>query len=210
MPSRPAIPKAVRDRVLGEFNHRCAICGLDNPHLHHIDGNPQNNDPRNLLPSCPNHHLLDVHSPTAPIDPAKLQLFRDYKDPMILSAEFEPLFRRINFLLRIDRESFSLAETRDRAAELVSFVAALEMGAFYSGELAKLVTPPLHPRAFSMDTPKHVFEQWAREERDEYLSQLQNKSQRAIDLAIELLRYQRWGYAGHGSAVIAPGNTSRR
>jgi hypothetical protein len=196
MPSRPAIPKAVRERVLAEFNHRCAICGVDNPHLHHIDGNPKNNDPLNLLPSCPNHHLLDVHSPTAPINPVKLRLFREYKDPTILAPEFEPLFRRATFLLQIDRESFSLAETRERASELVSFVGALEMGAFYSSELAKLVTPPSNPRPFTLDTPQYLFEQWAREDRDEYLGELQAKKQRAIDLIIELLRYQRWGAPG--------------
>ena len=41
--------KAVRDSLLDEFNHRCAVCGVDRPQVHHIDENPSNNDPLNLI-----------------------------------------------------------------------------------------------------------------------------------------------------------------
>src|SRR5215217_4223395 len=50
--TRLHIPKVTRDGVLAEFNHRCAICGADKPQVHHIDENPSNNDPTNLIPLC--------------------------------------------------------------------------------------------------------------------------------------------------------------
>ncbi len=64
---RVSIPKAVRDKILAEFNHRCAVCGADRPHIDHIDEDPSNNEPMNLLPLCPNCHLTDKHNPTSKI-----------------------------------------------------------------------------------------------------------------------------------------------
>jgi hypothetical protein len=52
MKTRVSIPKPIRDRVLKEYHHRCAIRGEDNPQLHHIDEDPSNNDPLNLIPLC--------------------------------------------------------------------------------------------------------------------------------------------------------------
>ncbi|MDQ3011542.1 MAG: HNH endonuclease, partial [Acidobacteriota bacterium] len=78
--------------MLKEFNYRCAICAIDNPQLHHIDETPSNNDPMNLVPLCPNCHLIDQHNPTRTLDPIKLSLFRKFKDPFILKSQFDPLF----------------------------------------------------------------------------------------------------------------------
>jgi 5-methylcytosine-specific restriction endonuclease McrA len=85
---RAHIPRTVRDQVMGEFNHRCAKCGADHPHLHHIDEDPSNNDPMNLIPLRPNCHLIDQHNPTQRIEPERLMLFRKYKDPAILTPQF--------------------------------------------------------------------------------------------------------------------------
>jgi hypothetical protein len=52
--ARPSILRPIKDSVLREFNHRCAICGKERPQIHHIDENPANNDPLNLIPLCPN------------------------------------------------------------------------------------------------------------------------------------------------------------
>jgi hypothetical protein len=43
------------------YDKQCAICGWDKSvDVHHIDGNNKNNDPKNLIPLCANHHRLTV------------------------------------------------------------------------------------------------------------------------------------------------------
>ena len=51
-------------RTIAKNNHglSCAICSFDKiVAVHHIDENRKNNDPKNLIPLCPNHHEM-VHS----------------------------------------------------------------------------------------------------------------------------------------------------
>jgi predicted restriction endonuclease len=37
----------------------CIVCGFDKVvDVHHVDGNHGNNDYKNLVPLCPNHHQL--------------------------------------------------------------------------------------------------------------------------------------------------------
>lgn len=44
------------------WEHKCAICNFDKiVAVHHIDENHNNNDPKNLIPLCPNHHEM-IHS----------------------------------------------------------------------------------------------------------------------------------------------------
>ena len=142
---RRAIPVKIRAEVLREWRHRCAVCGADGPQVHHIDEDHSNNDPANLLPLCPNHHLRDQHDPTSKIAPRKLALFRRYKDPAILSPQFEPLFRRLLFLDDVGRPPSKSAgalaavyELEERANELSAFVRALGMGEFYGEQIATL------------------------------------------------------------------------
>lgn len=49
MAKREALPTKIRMQILGEYNHKCAICGQANPQVHHIDQNPSNNEIDNLL-----------------------------------------------------------------------------------------------------------------------------------------------------------------
>src|SRR5262245_21799134 len=42
MGQRKSLPKSVRERILNEWNHKCAICGKERPQIHHIDGNHDN------------------------------------------------------------------------------------------------------------------------------------------------------------------------
>jgi hypothetical protein len=43
------------------YDRKCAICGWDKSvDVHHIDGDNKNNDPKNLIPLCANHHRLTV------------------------------------------------------------------------------------------------------------------------------------------------------
>jgi integrase len=158
MKNRVAIPKSIREQVLSEFRHRCAICGADRPHLHHIDENPDNNDLLNIIPLCPNCHLTDQHNPTAPIHPGRLTLFRRYKDPVILSPQFEPLFQRLLFLDAISDQQTK--ELKQAAQELVDFVSSLEMGTFYGKRLDELLVKPGRWVLSSGDTEGRIQERW--------------------------------------------------
>jgi 5-methylcytosine-specific restriction endonuclease McrA len=99
---RVSIPRQVADAVLKEYRHKCAVCGRHSPQLHHLDEDPTNNDPKNLLPLCPSCHLQDIHDPTSPPELRKLRLFRIHKDPLILDPRFHPIYRRMGFLYDTD------------------------------------------------------------------------------------------------------------
>jgi hypothetical protein len=59
MPPRPTVPAGVRREILIEANYRCAVprcmtaLAID---VHHIDEDPSNNDPSNLIALCPTCH----------------------------------------------------------------------------------------------------------------------------------------------------------
>lgn len=51
-----------RTIAFNNWDHKCAICSFDKiVAIHHVDENHNNNDPKNLIPLCPNHHEM-VHS----------------------------------------------------------------------------------------------------------------------------------------------------
>jgi hypothetical protein len=181
------VPKAVREQVLREFNHQCAICGSGNPHLHHIDGDRSNHDPMNLLPLCPNCHLGDQHNPTGKVDQEKLKLFRRFKDPTILDERFHPLWIRMRFLL--DLEKRQLNDLKTRAEELFHFVDSLTMGDFYGRQLRSLIKAPVYAGVWSTES---AFRQRQNEEIKEYRDLLTRNRERVFELIVELLRYQNW------------------
>jgi rubredoxin len=52
---------ATHYRTICKHNHNmtCIVCGFDKViDVHHVDGNHDNNDYKNLVPLCPNHHQL--------------------------------------------------------------------------------------------------------------------------------------------------------
>jgi len=172
--TRTNIPKAIRDKVLKEYHHKCAMCGRTEPHLHHIDENPSNNDIANLLPLCPNCHLQDTHDPTAPHDPDKLRLFRRCKDPFVLDHRFHPIWRRIQafraqgILVQENRWTKnytvnSLTGEINSWQDLTNFVRTFQKGEYYADRLND-----------------------ARAYRDEW------RLPAIEDLCVEMLRYQGW------------------
>lgn len=58
-PARKPIPARVEDQILFLADHTCCICNTlyKDVQIHHIDGNPANNDQANLIVVC-----LDCHS----------------------------------------------------------------------------------------------------------------------------------------------------
>lgn len=191
---RPAIPTVVRNAVLDEYSHRCAVCGGDRPHLHHINEKPKDNDQMNLLPLCPNCHLRDQHNPTRRVDAAKLRIFRLHKDPSILKPGFHPIFLRQAFLEHIEPGEASTTEIEDQAKELINFVKVLEMGEFYGGKLKELSFPPSRPRIYflgsGVSTPSYEREE--RQENQDYRQRLIASRYEMQQLFVEMLRYQGW------------------
>lgn len=157
--TRVSIPVAIKNQLKAEYDHKCCMCGLPvtmHLHIHHIDENPSNNDVLNLLPLCPNCHLVDQHNPTKAIDPGILSLFRAYKDPTIVMPQFKPLYARMGFyastkarLNTIDLDIESLSDdqrteiisfcnaTTNSYLELCEFVKSMNMGNFYAKEIHK-------------------------------------------------------------------------
>ena len=190
---RENIPKAIKELVLKEYNHRCAICGGDRPQIHHIDESPNNNDQLNLIPLCPNCHLTDQHDPTQPVEPEKLSLFRKYKDPHILSPQFQPLFNRLRFLYTVDEDSNAVQLDR-KAEELVEFINGMKMGSFYSKKIAKLAR--MHHIALpyllnNSESMRQAAEHYMKDQRN-YLEQLVNVREKIHSLVVEIIRYQDW------------------
>lgn len=181
---RVAIPPNIREEVKKEFNYRCAICGADRPQIHHIDENPSNNDPLNLIPLCPNCHLIDHHNPTTPIEVEKIKLFRKFKDPTILTPQFHPLFKRMQFLGRALNMEFILFDFRKHQGELVSFINVLKMGKFFGPEIKKAIDQFYKHLIMDFELKKDELD---------YQQKLDENLDRIYELVIELLRYQPWG-----------------
>lgn len=56
--ARPPIPKPIASQVLLANRHACCVCQKPQVQLHHIDENPNNNDPDNIAVLCLPHHDL--------------------------------------------------------------------------------------------------------------------------------------------------------
>lgn len=190
----------VREKVMAEFRHLCAVCGKHSPQIHHIDGDKNNNELLNLLPLCPNHHLLDAHSPTEAIPPLKMKLFRRFKDPSIFLPQFHPVFERLFFLLNADSEIESDAGLGSKASDLLDFISHLQMGAYYAPRIKKLIEwrPPSRraTRSASQGMPVYVRPLLDMMQDSEYAKTypqvvLANREE-AIKLVIECVRYQAW------------------
>jgi len=194
--SRPTVPPSVRRSVLKEFNHRCAICGGDNPQIHHIDENPANNDPQNLLPLCPNHHLTDQHSPTRKHDQGILRLFRKFKDPAILKPQFQPLYIRFKFIETLATDSnVDSGSIVSRARDLTNFIKPMEMGSYYSEVIDNLLMPPPMHLHITVTDPEMIRQQniqFLRERTGPHKTKILEARDRIIGLLIELLRFQNW------------------
>jgi hypothetical protein len=210
-PKRKTIPKVVRDAVLSEYRHKCAICGEDSPQLHHIDEDRTNNSAFNLLPLCPKCHLSDQHNPTSRHAPEKLALFRTYKDPAILKPQFQAIFDRISFLYVLD-DLHTQARLREDMDDLLAFIRGMEMGAYYAPRIGKLlVAQPYTVSDASLLIDFTVNEALPQEEKERALLERRKKEQaqekiwaesqrdtfvfvkdEILRLIVESLRFQKW------------------
>ena len=190
---RDSIPKALREALLDEYDHRCAVCGGDRPHVHHIDENSSHNELQNLLPLCPNCHLRDQHNPTRKIDIPKLQIFRQHKDPAILKPQFHPIYLRQLFLEAVLESEEPVGELERQAGELIEFVQSLEMGEFYGKRLTEQIGPLRRGFIMSLgEGPDLRYESQKRGANRVYRLKLIANREAARYLLVELLRYQPW------------------
>lgn len=192
---RVAIPPAIRDAVLKEYAHRCAKCGADRPQVHHIDENPSNNDPLNLIPLCPNCHLTDQHNPTQHVPIGILRLFRRYKDPAILSPQFSVLYKRLKFLEEID--TIHSKELSEAAEELTRFVFALERGEFFAKEIKTLThriglaTVLRRPGEDRAQAAMRLSAERAQQDK-KFRDMLQTNRDAVYELVMDLVKFQDW------------------
>ncbi|MBW3624510.1 MAG: HNH endonuclease [Armatimonadetes bacterium] len=187
------IPRSISDKVLKEFNHNCAICNQVQPHLHHINEDPSDNDPLNLIPLCPNCHLIDEHNPTKKIDPNIIKLFRIHKDPMLLKPQFQLLFNRMQFLELVEKQPDpDLLE--NKSLELVEFISSLKMGQFYSKKVNDLLSRPesMGGGYSNYLTGESHFWSNNKQRTEDYVVKVQTARIEVYSLMVELLRFQDW------------------
>jgi hypothetical protein len=190
---RESIPKKIKDILLDEYNHKCAVCGSDRPHVHHINEDSSDSSINNLLPLCPNCHLSDQHNPTRKIDIPKLQLFRKYKDPVILKPQFHPIYTRQLFLMEVLPGYDSVEVIERQAKELIEFVGVLEMGEFYSKRLVEFIGPLNRAMIMNLGAePDESYNRQVRSANTDYRNKIISNRENAIALLVELLRYQGW------------------
>lgn len=149
---------------------------------------------QNLLPLCPNCHLVDNHNPTSSVDPSKLALFRRYKDPVVLSPHFHPLFTRFKYLLDIGTGT-SWDSLHHATVELIAFINVLNMGAFYHRQVDELLIDHSPSMGFS-DEPETILQERMLRREEQYRAQIIKNREKAIELIIEMLRYQDWPSIG--------------
>lgn len=187
---RISIPVKTKNKVLKEFRHKCGVCGNHDPQLHHIDEDPSNNDPLNLIPLCPNCHLQDTHDPTEPIQPSKIAIFRRTRDPHVLDTHFHPIWIRLKFLRENDSErSISLSYS---VKDLLNFVRSFNMGGYYSEKISHILKKPMEfYRVYLKEESKNPS---SKIDQEEILSKdVEDFRATAIeDLCVEMLRYQNW------------------
>lgn len=201
-PARKGILRRQRDQLLELFNHRCAICGEDKPQIHHIDENPSNNDDLNLLPLCPTCHIRDMHDPTRRPDREKLALFRKYRDPSILAPEFEPIFRRIRFIL-VPEEITRVQQAHEYVVDLAAFLNQFEKGRYYHVKVTdpiRIEPMPAMGRDATMTRDEQRRGILDREAivLQQYRSLIRTHRDTVLSYVVEMLRFQPWARRAPG------------
>lgn len=193
---RPTVPKATREEVLKLFDNQCAICDDPHPQMHHIDGDPSNNDPMNLLPLCASCHQTDHHNAShRGHTPEVLRLLRRYRNTSVLEPEFRPLSDALDFLRNAedaDRDSLTSGATRLR-----DLVESMEMGDYYGDQIWKLISPPPSVGVLNISgRPDPALEAREKKRREEwyenYRAQLVENRDEVERLVVEQVRYQPW------------------
>lgn len=180
---RPSIPKGVEDKVKKEFSHSCGYCDANDPQLHHIDEDPSNNDPLNLIPLCPSCHMNIQHNPFKKADNRVLTLFRKYKKQGLLSSQFELFHEKLTFLDEL--ENLEIDDIEKFSIDLVEFVETLEQGKYYSKKISEIVIQEEISILDVIDSQVDAKDQ-------EHKTTLQNRKEDILRLVVDLVQLQPW------------------
>ena len=178
---RTRIRDKTRVAVLKEYHHKCAFGHVNPPapELHHIDGDPSNHDPLNILPLCPNCHSQNLN-------PRMLSVFRKYKKREIFSAEFENLLRKADAILNLPADQYYGFCVRP-GEDLVAFVRQLKQGKYYAPRIGELIRAMPEQETLALE---------------EHEAFHKDRCEDILSLIIELLSFQGW------KAVVQPGASS--
>lgn len=93
------------------YDEKCIVCGFDEVvDVHHIDENRQNNDPKNLVFLCPNHHAL-LHRKQASLVKSSIETFILEHWGISAIGETLPLHGRENGSIPLSSTKFSVEGT---------------------------------------------------------------------------------------------------
>jgi hypothetical protein len=99
----------------------------------------------------------------------------------------------MQFLNPVD-ESIEIGYLADLARELIEFVAALEMGSFYSKRISDLIKRnyATYPATGVHDDGMAYTYAVEMETEEQYLEMIRDAYPKVVQLAVEMLRFQRW------------------
>lgn len=186
------IPKAAHDRVLKEYDYRCAICEAGKPEVYHIDDDMPGDD-LNLLPLCSKCHERFASRSSDAVEMYKLKLFRKYKQQLILHSLFHLIFKRLIFLDGIDAD-IEWEYMQSKIGELIRIVSIQERGDFYAKEISRLVAFRPFVASYSVSLFDDSVPEWYAEakkkEKPKHIEQVRQSKEQICDLIIEMLTLQ--------------------
>lgn len=80
-------PESYRSTCFLHHEKRCVVCGEGNiVEVHHLDENPANNHPENLIPLCPTHHKYWHSRYRSLVESTVLDYIKGWKSKVTLRA----------------------------------------------------------------------------------------------------------------------------
>lgn len=142
--ARKAVPQRLQSAITKEFNNVCATCGESaGTQVHHIDENPGNNDPLNLIPLCPTCHDIRIHGPSSQVTREMLRIFRAHKDLALLTPNFRSVQDRMAFFEAPEKFAKAAADEMwtlaDAMEDFCAFIQMQPKGEYYARRLRTLL-----------------------------------------------------------------------
>ncbi|WP_375310954.1 HNH endonuclease signature motif containing protein [Bradyrhizobium sp. A5] len=133
---RPPIPAAIQSKLLIENRHACCVCQKVRVQIHHIDGDPKNNELANLAALCVDHH--DMASMqlglTKKLKPNEVRTYKKEWEARC-AADMKALSRdRENFFVTLYKNPPRIREQFSRLPDSVRRAAVVDVARAIAGE----------------------------------------------------------------------------